>query len=144
MGHDIYSLAVCMLEILTWKPLTLPSPTDAGVDAEPAIGKCLLDAFSHLGLAASSEPRTQFDSDGAWVSQDAINVQRMLLHIASADLPAIAGQKMTDLVGRCLCCLDPGAGSAARISFENRNREELSLDFIDSVLGDLRNLCSVI
>ena len=144
MGHDIYSLAVCMLEILTWELLTIPSPIDASTDAEPAIAKRLVDVFSNLGLAASSEPRAQFDSDGAWVSQDAINVQRMLLHIASADLPAIAGQKMTDLVGRCLCCLDPRAKSAAKISFENRNREELSLDFIDSVLGDLRNLCSVI
>ena len=144
MGHDIYSLGVCMLEILTWKLLALSSQMGATAEAEPVIGKCLVEAFSQLRLAHSSKPRAEFDSDGAWVSQDAINVQRMLLHIAGADLPAIAGQKLTDLVGRCLSCLDPGARFAAKISFENRNREELSLDFIDSVLSDLRNVYSVI
>ena len=144
MGHDIYSLAVCMLEILTWKSLILPSETGDGAEAEPVVGKRLVEAFSALGLAASSKSRTQYDSDGAWISQDAINVQKMLLHIASAELPAIAGQKMTDLIERCLSCLDPGARSAAKISFEHRNREELSLDFIDSVLSDIRNVSSVI
>ncbi len=144
MGHDIYSLAVCMLEILTWRFLSFPSQTGAGTEAEPVVGKRLVEAFSELGLEASSEPRTQFDSDGAWISQDAINVQRMLQHIANADLPAIAGLKMTDLIGRCLSCLDPGARFAAKISFENRNREELSLDFIDSVLSDVRGVFSVI
>ena len=69
MGHDIYSLAVCMLEILTWKPLILPSEVGAGAEAEPIVGRRLVEAFSELGLAASSEPRTQYDSDGAWISQ---------------------------------------------------------------------------
>ena len=64
--------------------------------------------------------------------------------MASADLPAVAGRKMADLVERCLSCLDPGARSAAKISFENRNRKEISLDFVDSVLDDLRNVSSVI
>ena len=35
MGHDIYSLAVCMLEVLTWKLLILPPPAGAGAEAEP-------------------------------------------------------------------------------------------------------------
>lgn len=108
------------------------------------VGSCLVEAFSDLGLADVSQSRTHYDSDGAWISQDADNVQRMLLHIASADLPGVTGRKMADLVGRCLSCLDPGARSAAKISFENRNRKEISLDFIDSVLSDIRNVSSVI
>lgn len=144
MGHDIYSLAVCMLEVLTWKLLVLPSQPGIPGELEPVVGECLVKAFSELGLEASSKPRTDYESEGAWVSQNASNVQKMILHIASADLPALAGHKMADLVRRCLSCLDPGAFFAAKISFENRNREEISLDFIDSVLCDLRNVSSVI
>ena len=144
MGHDIYSLAVCMLEILTWQPLILSSELGGGAEVEPVVGRRLVEAFSELGLAASSEPRMKYESDGAWISQDAINVQKMQLQIASTDIPAIAGRKITDLVGRCLSCLDPGAMFAAKISFDDRNQKELSLDFIDSVLNDLRNVSSVI
>ena len=120
------------------------SETGAGAEVEPVVGRCLVEAFSQLGLASSSEPRTQYESDGAWISQNPINVQEILLHIVSDDIPIIAGQKITDVVGRCLSCLDPGARFAAKISFEDRNREELSLDFIDSVLSDLRNVYSAI
>ena len=142
MGHDIYSLAVCMLEILTWKPLILPSPTGNGADTEPVVGKCLVDAFTELNL--SSRPRAQFESDGAWVSQDALNVRRMLLHMARTGLQSVTGRRIAELVERCLCCLDPDAGLAAKISFEERNEKEIGLDFIDSVLGDLRDVTSVI
>ena len=144
MGHDIYSLAVCILEILTWSPLILPSPIGDGSDMEPVVGKSLLDAFAELELSASSRPRAQFESDGAWVSQDALKVQRMLLHMAGTRLQSVAGRRIAGLVERCLCCLDPDAGLAAGISFEKRNEKEIGLDFIDNVLGDLRDVTSVI
>ena len=144
MGHDVYSLAVCMLEILTWKPLVLPSPTGSGADVEPVVGKCLVDAFVEMQLSASSRPRAQFESDGAWVSQDALHVQKMLLHVAGTFLPSVAGRRITNLVERCLCCLNRDAGFAAGVSFEKRNGKEVGLDFIDSVLGDLRDVTSVI
>lgn len=144
MGHDVYSLAVCMLEILTWKPLVLPSPVGNGSDVEPVVGTCLVDAFAELQLSASSRSRTQFESDGAWISQDALNVQKLLLHVAGTYLQSVAGRRIADLVDRCLCCLDPDAGFVAGISFEKRSGKEVGLDFIDSVLGDLRDVTSVI
>ncbi|KAL8793850.1 MAG: hypothetical protein Q9195_003576 [Heterodermia aff. obscurata] len=144
MGHDIYSLAVCMLEILTWEPLVLPSPNSTRSDVEPVVGKCLVEAFAELQLSTSSRPRAQFESDGAWVSQDALNVQKMLLQLAGTRLPSVAGRRITDLVQRSLCCLDPDAGFAAGISFEKPTGKEVGLDFIDSVLGDLRDVTSVI
>ena len=144
MGHDIYSLAVCMLEILKWKALVLPSPLGKGTDTEPVVGKSLIDAFTELNLSASGRPRAEFESDGEWVSQDALNVQRMLLHMARTHLQSVAGRRIAEVVERCLCCMDLDAGRAAGISFEKRNGKEIGLDFIDSILSDLRDVTSVI
>ena len=94
MGHDLYSLGVCMLEIGLWEPLILrdgssPSPSD------------------RYRLAFESLRDTE--EQGAAVQEDmtvAKTVQKILLELARKDLRYIMGQGYADVVETCLTRVD--------------------------------------
>lgn len=131
MGHDMYSLGVSMLEVLTWKPLVTIS------DKKPTISPLFRDRAASLGVLEENRlrllgrgPKTESELCTANPSA----VQRILVDIARTELPAIAGSKLSKLVVSCLTCLE---GGFPNLSFSDRRRVETGMNFIVSVKGAL-------
>lgn len=83
MGHDIYSLGVCLLEIGLWKSLV-------GTKKGPHVyGPLAQKAFKDGMLADKPE-----------------EVKKRLVEIAKEDLPGAMGTSYARLVEECLTCLD--------------------------------------
>lgn len=123
MGHDIYSLGVCMLEILLWRTFVDESNGVTKISElyqERAI-KLKLVQLSFLGntQAMVKVPR---------------NAQKVLVDIARTELPAATGDKMTDLVINCLTCLEDGFGGQFAIDEDEENKP-VRLRYILDVLS---------
>ncbi|OBT69032.1 hypothetical protein VE03_01302 [Pseudogymnoascus sp. 23342-1-I1] len=83
MGHDIYSLGVCLLEIGLWKSLV-------GTKKEPCVyGPLAQEAFKN-GMPADKPEE----------------VKKGLVEIAKKELPGAMGTPYARLVEGCLTCLD--------------------------------------
>ena len=96
MDHDIFSLGVCMLEVLLWRLLV-----DAGDDGSPALSGLLFEA----GIEQPSDPRT---SAATWKGPDPDKVPRVLMQLAEKEVPPVAGDQLSGLIVRCLKGLDDG------------------------------------
>ena len=100
MGHDIYSLGVCMLEALLWKPLVQfadgAQPTANPVFVEHAVTLKLIDGSAGSLQSFLDDPKETTD------------IQKVLLSMAKELLPPMVGQKLTSLVISCLTCLENG------------------------------------
>ncbi|KAJ5658602.1 uncharacterized protein N7484_002251 [Penicillium longicatenatum] len=87
MQHDIYSLGVCLLEIALWRSFV-----------------CL--------EGDSITPWSELDIDSAILDKDAkrggFAIKRRLTALTKARLPSLVGDRYTNLVLVCLCCLDSG------------------------------------
>lgn len=131
MGHDIYSLGVCMLEILTWDPLVITN--GEGDLQEKSISQSYRASFNMClhGQGTQEEPM-----DVEWLVQDSEMIQRTLLSMAQTLIPAAAGKRMRDLVSQCLTCLD-GEAKTFRVSQE-REDKDVAVGFVDTVLKDIR------
>jgi hypothetical protein len=90
MKHDVYSLDVCVIEILTWKSL-LP------VIEPPTISDKFIAAFGSLGLKENA-----FES----FTKDAYQVQKTLVAMCTQHIPVEAGEKMAVLAKDFLTCLN--------------------------------------
>jgi hypothetical protein len=90
MQHDIYSLGVCLLEIALWQSF---------------VQNC--DAFK--------TPWTGMEIEEAIADKDARRggyaIKKKLVAMAKDRLPCLVGDRYTNLVIACLCCLDPGEGN---------------------------------
>jgi hypothetical protein len=131
MGHDIYSLGVCMLEILLWKPLVgfteVAEPTVHPIFVETALGLGMIDDTPQSLKSFLDDP------------EDTKDVQRVLLGIADQYLPAAAGQRLTALVKSCVTCLEGGFGD---LSFrQGTNRVEVGMNYITAVKNLLSEIC---
>lgn len=97
IGHDMYSLGVCMLEILLWQPFV--EETDDGTE---------LSAL-YRERAVTLDPNKEDHIDNSdRLTKNPKDVQAVLVDIAMRDLPAFAGDKVSDLVVNCLTCLENG------------------------------------
>ncbi|MCJ1359232.1 MAG: hypothetical protein MMC33_009232 [Icmadophila ericetorum] len=100
MGHDIYSLGVCMLEALLWKPLVQfadgAQPTANPVFVEHVVTLKLIDGSAGSLQSFLDDPKETTD------------IQKVLLSMAKELLPPMVGQKLTLLVISCLTCLENG------------------------------------
>ncbi|KAF2245897.1 HET-s/LopB domain protein [Trematosphaeria pertusa] len=135
MGHDIYSLGVCMLEILAWAPLI--SSTEAG---ETSFNEDFKSGFKNRGLAKDKD-----EVNPAWLKgQHPRNVQRVLQDMAADKLPYLAGTRMAEVVASCLGCLESEEGRGGDANFRGRNPKEVGADFVDSVLKHTRSVAGAI
>lgn len=87
MQHDIYSLGVCLLEIALWQ------------------------SFVQIGDAFKS-PWADMEIEEAIADKDArrggYTIKKKLVTMAEGRLPRLVGDRYTNLVVACLCCLDQG------------------------------------
>jgi hypothetical protein len=109
VGHDIYSLGVCMLELLTWEPLIRPGQS---MFAPPVLSDSYQRTFERLGY---HNPNILMDDDDISVAelytQDAEKVQSTLIAMSKREIPQKAGNAMADLVCKCLSFWDTDGGS---------------------------------
>lgn len=104
MQHDIYSLGVCLLEIGLWHPFV-----------HLRSGR----PFKHLRSGRSSKrmrngpiPCSELGIEAAIREKNTrrggFAIKEKLVALARARLPSLVGDRYTELVLACLCCLDRG------------------------------------
>lgn len=100
IGHDIYSLGVCMLELLTWEVLFRPGKT---LHDPPTLSHAYVHALENLDFHAGIEMSEEDDvSKAELYTKDALNVQETLVSVAKERVPQSAGDTMANLVRKCL------------------------------------------
>lgn len=134
---DIYSLGVCMLEILTWDPL-LRVENNRATSMSLAYKK----VFGELGLDANLAVSADSALDVLWYTRVPRDVRQVLLKMAEELIPPAAGCKMAELV---YDCLDDGAIAPGKDQHEvSQDRKEVAKQFVDTILRDLRSVSSVL
>jgi serine/threonine protein kinase len=109
VGHDIYSLGVCMLELLDWDTLIRPGQS---VFAPPLLSGSYQRMFEHLGYHKAITWTEDDDISLAELyTQDAEKVQSTLIAMAKTGVPQKTGNAMANLVCKCLSFWDTDGGS---------------------------------
>ncbi|KAH7030604.1 uncharacterized protein B0I36DRAFT_362437 [Microdochium trichocladiopsis] len=147
MGHDIYSLGVCMLEILSWNSLVVRQHDDNDDknlenDEDALICKDFRDAFVALGLDKRGAPPDTFKSEAEWLTKSPASVKSTLLHIVEVIVPIRAGRRMAATIKKCLDCLDDGDERSQHDDnvrrFQERTEKEVGADFVEDILAEIR------
>ncbi|KAF3932493.1 hypothetical protein ABW19_dt0208489 [Dactylella cylindrospora] len=144
IGHDVYSLGVCMLELLTWDILVQP-----GKDRyrRPVLSDTYKEAFKSLGYHEPldvSSPRNDNAQIAELYTQDSKKIQNTLKAMAKTYLPRRAGNTMTDLVYRCLTCLDLPATPEEGTFATSDDSSQITNLFDLELFNDFNKLLSVI
>ncbi|KAF2676189.1 hypothetical protein K458DRAFT_410664 [Lentithecium fluviatile CBS 122367] len=134
MAHDLYSLGVCMMEILTWESLLATDP--------PTMSANFIAAFKSLGLQEDpSEPYTKH----------AEQIQQTLIHMCDGHIPVEAGDKIARLVKEFLTCLDEDEDEDKdedEAQYQNapndKDRRYVAVHFVDTALKTMRDVQSAI
>jgi hypothetical protein len=100
MPHDIYSLGVVLLELGLWTSfLQYPSHSSSQPTLSTSPETAIPSPLLHI-----------LDSDEKDTRKRATAVKNTLTALATELLPARMGQKYTEVVLLCLCCLDVVGG----------------------------------
>ena len=99
MGHDIYSLGVCLLEIGLAKPLIVE-------DDEGNTSLCT----SFQKQAIISKLVSEADAGSACRRLKSLDRARILLGLSQARLQSQMGPKYAEIVRKCLLCVEEGLG----------------------------------
>ena len=128
LGHDIYSLGVCLLELGLWDPIVLTRTADGN----PKIS----DLFRRAAkVDATENPETAL----AQALKNPTRVKEVLLSLAEKQLPSRMGRNYTELVIACLKCLDSPSGFGEGVDFTNIKGMEAGLAFRELVLKSFSN-----
>ncbi|KAI8669942.1 Protein kinase domain-containing protein [Fusarium sp. Ph1] len=131
MAHDVYSLGVCMLEILCWESVLQPCP--------PFVSPAFVETFTRLGF-----PPNEVDP-GDYYTKFPNKNKAVLLSMSEILIPAEAGTKMTRIVCEFLTCLDRKGPELdeepnAYVINDEADRIKVAMNFVDTALKDLRNI----
>lgn len=126
MGHDIYSLGVCLLEIGLWNTLSIETPQGA---VPSAVFK---DAAADYYQVAPNELNLMSKF------RHADQVRAILLAIAEQHLPGRMGSAYAALVSQCLRCLEGGFGP--RIDLRKMGHVDAAVFFNDEILTNFPSL----
>ncbi|MCJ1391015.1 hypothetical protein MMC18_003876 [Xylographa bjoerkii] len=149
MGHDIYSLGVCLLEIGLWEPLinrdhapVLPCATYR----EAAMRLKELTAEDIRKIRALIDPQPVQENLVAAAIKALTRptiMQNALVSLAERYLPARMGIIFTKVVVSCLKCLELEGGFGGVEIFEKKdNKVAIGVKFGDMVLQPLSSLIS--
>ncbi|KAF3937352.1 hypothetical protein ABW19_dt0204187 [Dactylella cylindrospora] len=133
MGHDVYSLGVCMLEILTWKSLLAPT-------TPPTVSPAFIEAFTRLELDPGP------DIMQARYTSLPLEVKEVLISMAESLIPREAGTKMAEMVKNFLTCLDEDDetdnSSLPTVAFEKSvgHSKDVAIRFVDTTVQVLQDL----
>ncbi|KAJ8128098.1 hypothetical protein O1611_g5541 [Lasiodiplodia mahajangana] len=141
MGHDVYSLGVCMLEVLCWKPLVQGDPSSR------TIGDEFKDAFFTLEVDMGEVNESHLENEAEWITYDSDTVKEVLMVMIRKHLPRIAGERITSTVMKCLTCLDGETDEDVEANVKAQqcqDPKEVGTDFVDEILQDIRAVASAI
>lgn len=133
IGHDIYSLGVCMLELLLWDPL---------VSYDGAGGSRLSEAYQTAFCDKRFDVDVEIPLEGevdlaALFTQDANKTKETIIEIAETSLALPAGDRLANLVCRCLTCLDPVPMYGGSRFHDGDNKYQISEAFSQEIFSDL-------
>lgn len=97
MGHDIYSLGVCLLEISLWEPLIL-------VGAENRMCELFRDTAVALECVTTQEALSTRKLTAPRV------LQKVMVNLAGQQVPQRMGTLFANFIIACLTCLEGGMG----------------------------------
>ncbi|KAF5001050.1 hypothetical protein FDECE_11065 [Fusarium decemcellulare] len=132
MAHDVYSLGVCMLEVLRWESVLRPSL--------PFVSQAFINTFNNLEFQPNDK------DPGDLYTKFPNKNKAVLLSMCDEFIPCEAGTKMARIVRDFLTCLD---GNGHQDSDEDLSQYVLSnetdrirvaMNFVDTALEDLRNI----
>ncbi|KAH7232122.1 hypothetical protein MRS44_009510 [Fusarium solani] len=131
MAHDVYSLGVCMLEILLWESVLRPTP--------PSVCLAFVETFTRLGF------RPNEADPGDYYTKFPNKNKAILLSMSESLIPAEAGTKMTRVVCEFLTCLDRKGQDLDEepndyVINDEADRINVAMNFVDTALKDLRNI----
>ncbi|KAI0905984.1 hypothetical protein F4823DRAFT_608899 [Ustulina deusta] len=138
MAHDVYSLGVCMLEILAWESILV-------MNDPPTVSEAFVAAFNTLGFqldkASPTGPYTKFPGQ----------IKATLIKMNESETPRAAGERVSRLISSFLTCLDEAEsedeadGDAVdAVVLNDKDTRRVAMHFVDTALEDLRNLVCVI
>ncbi|KAF4545343.1 hypothetical protein BFW01_g9978 [Lasiodiplodia theobromae] len=134
MADDIYSLGVCMLEVLTWKPLIVPG-------RHSRLSEQFWETFH--GLDISDDSQSIGEEDGSEAALSPGHIQRTLVRMSEEYVPAMSGMKMALLIKSMLTHLDDEDRNDFKVTVEKNNRE-VALEFVDGILKVIRDIQTII
>jgi len=124
IGHDIYSLGVCLLEIGLWDLLVCKE----SADNPPRVSDLFRAAADVEGFPdPEAELRAKLRRPN--------DIKNILLKLAGENLPQKMGLGYHNLVIACLTGLDEPSGFGANVDFEGMNQVEQGLAFKELVLS---------
>ncbi|EEU36954.1 uncharacterized protein NECHADRAFT_81126 [Fusarium vanettenii 77-13-4] len=131
MAHDVYSLGVCMLEILRWESVLQPS--------SPFVSPAFVETFTRLGF------RPNEADPGDYYTKFPNKNKAILLSMSESLIPGEAGTKMTRIVCEFLTCLDRKGQELdeelnAYVINDEADRIKVAMNFVDTALKDLRSI----
>ncbi|KAJ3545517.1 hypothetical protein NM208_g1375 [Fusarium decemcellulare] len=132
MSHDVYSLGVCMLEMLCWESVLQPSP--------PFVSQAFVDTFNNLRFQPNDR------DPGDYYTKFPNKNKAVLLSMCDEFIPCEAGTKMARIVRDFLTCLDGNGhqdsdSDLSQYVFSNEaDRIRVAMNFVDTALKDLRNI----
>ncbi|KAI6081905.1 hypothetical protein F4821DRAFT_274554 [Hypoxylon rubiginosum] len=135
VGYSIYSMGVCMLELLIWDPLIRPGDTEM---AAPVLSDAYMREFEYLGYNEASDMPPDYDSSGDE------QVQNTLISMTESLIPRKAGYKMMELVRRCLTCLNIPPNSESGVFDTAQEKGTLLENFSNQVFDDFSTLRAAI
>ena len=118
MGHDVYSLGVCLLEIGLWAPFI--------------VGSCVSEVYRATAIRLGVE----VEANGKLAQP--LGVQSIFVAIARQELPPRMGMQFMDLVVSCLTCLEGGFSGDTHI-FEG-DAAKVAVGYKDAVLSPLLSI----
>lgn len=143
IGHDIYSLGVCLLEIGLWEPLIAAKRnTDALLgnadDAYDASEKSMSDIYREM--AVRLELVTSQDSESRSALIRPITVEKVLIEMAKKLLPERIGTGYAEIVVACLTCLKGGFGDDVKYDDFEQHGTNIALRFKHLVVEPLAQM----
>ncbi|KAF4773323.1 HET-s domain protein [Colletotrichum scovillei] len=152
MAHDIYSLGVCMIEILCWKSLLQTREDDAKT---VAVSDDFVNAFKALGFSPHAN-----DVQDDWTKFPRQN-KAVLQELNATCVPVESGTKMAQIIHGFLTSLDRKVQEDEENDSEEEEQEEedsigvyalngeeerrtQAIEFMDTSLKDLQSFLQVV
>ena len=145
MGHDIYSLGVCLLSIGLWKPLVdishcVPRPCEDY--RETAIRLKLVPPEETENIRVFSLTDDEGKKRLVKILMKPIVTDRIMISMAEHYLPSQMGLAFARVVVNCLRCLNGSFGDVK--IFEDNSKQAVGIKFNEMVLQPLSTLANLI
>jgi hypothetical protein len=142
IDHDIYSLGVCMLELLTWDTLIRQGEDEL---ADEMISDAYRHAFKSLGFHQSFPGEAEDEEDGGpseaeLYTYNAEHTKKTLEIMAQSLVAKKAGETMANLVYRCIS----GVFQPGNNQIQTEEKDQVAEQFANDVFDDFNKLLSVL